>query len=369
MIVFIGLTLFFTLIYFIILVILSIHWHKIKQAPALSHSNRIGVSVIIPFRNEQSNLNNCINSIRNQHYPHDLVEIILVDDHSTDESLNSLSEIENINIIQLPKHLEGKKAALEVGINAAKFEWIVTRDADTICSSDWLSNLMILQEHTNADFIIGQVAYTGNGSFLSAIQILENMAISIVGGGMARLGKPILCNGANLLFRKSGFIELNGYAGNEKIASGDDIFLLNKFQATKKKVSYCRNFNSIVYCKTEEKFWAYFNQRIRWAGKNKQNSNPFNFLLAFLIFTTNCLVFISLFFTLLANDQTIYFSIVVLMKFIVDGIILAQSAFYFKQVKLLCWMPLFFCVYPLLILFVLSLSLFHKASWKGRKIN
>ncbi|MEO7119767.1 MAG: glycosyltransferase, partial [Ginsengibacter sp.] len=62
-------------------------WLKIKEYDVADKkviSEGIFISVIIPARNEEKNISNCLRSIINQTYSENLFEIIVIDDHSTD---------------------------------------------------------------------------------------------------------------------------------------------------------------------------------------------------------------------------------------------------------------------------------------------
>jgi len=211
------------------LLITTLFWIK-KEEPFLLVSN-VPVSIIIPFRNEENNLLHCIESIKNQQYEKDKIEMILVNDHSTDNSKSIVHAIRNITSLNLPDNLTGKKSAITYGINQAKNEIIITVDADIIANKNWLSTIISKQQQTNAPMVIGQVKLEGSSNFTNAIQILEHAAITIIGGGAAKMNQALVCNGANLLFTKTAFKKVNGYHGNENLASGNDVFLLNKIKA------------------------------------------------------------------------------------------------------------------------------------------
>ena len=350
------------------LLIAAVFWSKPGKEilPILN----IPVSIIIPFRNEEYNLLNCIESIKNQYYEQDKIEIILVNDHSTDKSSSILSAIQNITILALPKNLIGKKNALSFGIQHAKNEIIITIDADIVANKNWLSAIVAKQQQTNAPMVIGQVKLEGRNNFINAIQILEHFAISIVGGGTAKMNIPILCNGANLLFTKTAFEKVNGYSGNENIASGDDVFLLNKIKvAFPKQIVYLKNIDAAVICKTETTMQSAIKQRIRWAGKNKHNNNLINAFTGLVVIIANISWPILGLLSVFNAQLTKYFLISLIMKCIIDFLLLFLASSFYGQKKLLWWFPLFFCLYPIELIVIFILSIIGKQKWKGRIIN
>jgi cellulose synthase/poly-beta-1,6-N-acetylglucosamine synthase-like glycosyltransferase len=352
----------YSIIYFVFTILFT------RKENQLSQPIDKSVTIIIPFRNEEKNIEKCINSIINQQYDLTKVELICVNDHSSDCSELVLNKFKNIKIISLHKNQKGKKTAITEGIKNASNEIIIIRDADTISEKNWLNNLISKQNKTNADMVIGQINYKGSFSFLSALQIIEHLAITITGAATAKLGIPILCNGANLLFKKSAFIDVNGFADNERIASGDDIFLMNTFYNNKKKIEYCNSLDASVICETEKKWASFFSQRIRWSTKNKYNTNNINVFIMLLIFTTNIVLptfsIISMFYTNIFPFAIIF----ILIKFLTDFFVIYIGSLHFKQLTILCWFPLVFFVFPLEILIILTLGIFYTPYWKERKI-
>ncbi|MBK6834983.1 MAG: glycosyltransferase [Bacteroidetes bacterium] len=355
-------------IYTLWLLIIAIFWGKHEER--IQVISNAPVSIIIPFRNEENNLLNCTESIKNQAYEQDKIEIIFVNDHSTDSSAAILSDIPNITLLSLPENLVGKKNAITHGINNAKNEIIITVDADIVADENWLSTMVSKQQQTNAPMVIGQVKLEGINNFTNAIQLLEHFAITIVGGGTAKMNSPILCNGANLLFTKTAFEKVNGYEGNKNIASGDDVFLLNKIKETyPNQIAYLKNTNAAVTCKTETSLNSAIKQRIRWAGKNKHNNNPINAFTGLIIVATNISWPILGLLSVFNAQLTKYFLISLLMKCIIDFLLLFLASSFYRQKKLLWWFPLFFCFYPIELIVIFFSSLVTKQKWKDRIIN
>ena len=355
-------------IYTLWLLIIAIFWAKSEETIKLI--SNVPVSIIIPFRNEENNLLNCIESIKNQVYEQDNMEIIIVNDHSTDSSAAMLSDIQNITLLSLPENLVGKKSAITYGIKQAKNEIIITVDADIVANKNWLSTMISKQQQTNAPIVIGQVKLEGINNFTNAIQIIEHFAITIVGGGTAKMNNPILCNGANLLFTKTAFEKVNGYDGNQNIASGDDVFLLNKIKEVyPNQITYLKNREAAVICKTENSIASVIKQRIRWAGKNKHNNNPINAFTGLIIVVANISWPILGLLSVFNAQLNKYFLISLLMKCIIDFLLLFLTSSFYRQKKLLWWFPLFFCFYPIELIVIFFSSLVIKQKWKDRIIN
>ncbi len=219
-------------------------------------------SIIIPFRNEAENLSALLNSISKINYPKKKFEIILVNDDSNDDSVEIIekSKIQNpkskISVINnQQKSGSPKKDAIDLAVKKSKFDWIITTDADCVLPEDWLKVLSEFIRAKKPKMIVMPVLYLNQNNFLTNFQILELLSLQGVTMGGFGINKPFLCNGANLCYEKICFFEFDGFSGNEKIASGDDIFMLEKMvNKHPSHVKYLKSKEVIVKTKTENKF-------------------------------------------------------------------------------------------------------------------
>lgn len=209
------------------------------------NDNKDFVSVIIPFRNEEENLLKNLASIESQSVPKTQYEIIYANDNSDDNSVNVLENAKswsNVKIINSDLNLEErghKKIALTKAIEEAKGEIIITTDADCIHGRDWLKT-MINKFDDETAFVSGPVEFIEDETTFSKLQRLEFSSLILVGAGLIGKDEPIICNAANLGFRKSVFNLVNGYEGNLNLSSGDDEFLMQKIaKETKYKIKFC----------------------------------------------------------------------------------------------------------------------------------
>jgi len=272
MITLILISLFLLLHYIIFLIKVSTGIKKASETFSNNPSDEF-VSVIIPFRNEEDNILNSLKSISDQNYPKEKYEVIYIDDNSEDNSFNVLKNYslpENIKILKSPysdKTRGHKKIALEYAIEKSKGEIIVTTDADCIHSKKWLSTLISCFDSQTA-FVSGPVQFISNGRLFDQLQKIEFSSLILVGAGLIGIKKPIICNAANLGFRKSVFNEVGGYDDNKKISSGDDEFLMQKIsRKTNYKINFCFDKNAISYTKPNKTINDFYQQRKRWASK------------------------------------------------------------------------------------------------------
>ncbi len=235
-------------------------------------------SIIIPARNEANNISFLLQSIIQQNYPAGLWEVFVIDDFSTDLTVQIVQEIEaiypNIHVIELSKVLNGKKLnaykkkAIETGIGMANNEWIVTTDADCIAGNEWLNTLAAYIQEKDPVFVGAPVAFTTDGSMLQSFQCIDFMALQGITAASVSVGLHAMCNGANLAYKKEAFYAVNGFKGIDNIASGDDMLLMNKIkEAYPKKMGYVLSPEAIIWTEPMLTVNAFLNQRIRWASK------------------------------------------------------------------------------------------------------
>jgi len=333
-------------------------------------------SICIAFRNESENLPALLKSLKALNYPKDLFEIILVNDHSTDNSIEIITDFSLKNPHFEPKikvlsqklnSASGKKAALNLAFKNAKNEFIVTTDADCIVPKTWLNDLnafILLKQKT---FIAAPVALLATAtSFLNQFQQLDFLSLQGATIGAFGIKKPFLCNGANLAFSKAEFFRLKGYEGNLGIASGDDIFLMQKFlQDNTKNVGYLKSKNSIVLTQPQHSWNQLINQRKRWAAKASKYQSFTASLISWTVFLANFSFILAIFYL-----QTSNFLIgALLLKILVDFLIIVLTARFFGKKSYLLGYLGSFLFYPFFTIYIAISSQLQPFIWKERQLK
>jgi len=227
-----------------------------------------------------------------------LFEIIVIDDHSEDETLTLAKEMAtdfpNLYVLE-NQHGEGKKAALRTGISEAKFSIIATIDADCRVSFDWLKS-MVSNWNPTTKMLLGPVVLSPTSSLLEKIQSIEMMAIMGLTGGFAAHQKPIMANGANLFFDKNAFEEIGGYS-KERNPSGDDVFvMLQLAEKWPNSIRFVKDFRAIVQTAPQPNLSSFWQQRKRWLSKKSEYSNTVVKATALITYAANVVGFIALIF-------------------------------------------------------------------------
>lgn len=363
-------------IYVLLILQLIFGFSKVKSFVRSDEKPKTTFSIIVPFRNEAKNLPQLLQSISNLNYPKELFEIIMVDDFSSDNSErvyikwrmeNGLIEttlLENLRLSNSPK-----KDAISRAIPILKHEWVVTTDADCVVNENWLLTLDNFIQKNEAEMVVGAVIYKTKNNWFHQFQQLDLLSLQGTTIGSFGIGKPFMCNGANFAYTKKLFNDIGGFGGNNKIASGDDVFLLQKaVKNHSDKVHYLKNTDLIVTTKPENDLYKLFTQRVRWASKTTGYSNVYAKFLAVIVLLMNLSLVSGFGLEVSGFLSWKTLLMIFLIKYFVDYILLLQSNNYLRKGKFM--LPLASSLlYPLFSSCVGIYSLFGGFEWKGRNFK
>ncbi|MDL2141290.1 glycosyltransferase [Flavobacterium tructae] len=356
-------------IYLITIGLLVYGFFKVKKYQNTDLKPQTSFTIIVPFRDEEENLPNLLESFSKLNYPNDLFEVILVDDNSKEKFQVSsfkfqVSQIDNVRISNSPK-----KDAISTAMQLVKTGWVVTTDADCLVPENWLLTFDNYIQQNKVSMLAGAVTYECENFFLHHFQQLDLTSLQGATIGSFGLQSAFMCNGANFAYTKSLFEDLNGFEGNSKIASGDDVFLLQKAVGLfPDEVHYLKATDAIVNTKPTEDWKTLFYQRVRWAAKTSSYQSSFGKLLGLIVFLGN-LSFVVGFYSVVFSILPYYFFVLLAFsKFAIDYILLyATNRFLVKdKIKSLFLSSL---LYPFFSSAVALYSLFGSYEWKGRKFT
>ncbi len=360
-----------TMIYVIAMVWVIVGFNKIKGKNSIvgKEDKPSKISVIIPFRNEEDNIFKCLASLHQQNFDRSSYEVILVNDHSTDKSVQIVESFiasTDINIrLTALTDTETKKAALKHGINLASHTIIATTDADCVLPVNWLQNIS-LHHAGNNSMLLGPVMFSEKPGFLAAFQTLDMLALQGVEFGALGFNKPILNNAANLSYSIASYKNVNGF-DSFNTPSGDDIFLLEKFKFQNQKIEGLLSNDFIVETKPESTLSSFLNQRVRWASKSKYYKDKLLLLFSGLVLIQNVLLLFIYLGLLFVENHRLYFLFLLITKWLIDFILLFLVASFFKRKNAMFYfIPVQF-VYPIYVIIVWIASVSLKFEWKGRK--
>ncbi|MEZ7497026.1 glycosyltransferase [Leeuwenhoekiella aequorea] len=362
------------LILYVILIAFFCYGFLILPTYTISEQNidnkpSTGFTIVIPFRNEAENLERLLNSLFALDYPKSLYEILLINDDSSDQSLQVIQKfIEchslNLKVVNSARFSGSpKKDALTKGISLSSFDWIVTTDADCSVPKNWLHAIDFKAKQPLINFIAGPVTLFSQQGFLNVFQQLDFLSLQGATIGSFGLNKPFMCNGANLAFSKNEFLKLNGYQNTNHIASGDDLFLLQKFaDSSVESVVYMKSKDALVYSNAQTTFSQLSQQRKRWASKASAYTSVFALGTSLLVLTGNIASIASLFFL---KD----IGYIVLIKLFIDFCLIYLTARLFKQTEPLKYYFVVLFLHPFFTVYIAVWSQFGEFEWKGRSFK
>ena len=374
-------------LYSLLIIYYWLAWKSIPDYVPSAWLPQIKISVIIPARNEEENIGQLLQILQEQNYPKELAEVIVIDDQSTDRTAAIVQQFSSVKLIQLKEDSINsyKKKAIETGIAAATGELIVTTDADCLPTKDWLKTIASFKNENQSVFIAAPVVLTPacrvgrpnpsplhveEGSLLQIFQILDFMVLQGITGAGVSKKKLSMCNGANLAYERKIFYEVNGFAGIDHIASGDDMLLMHKiWKQHSGKVHYLKSKEAIISTEPMKTWKAFFNQRIRWASKAKSYEDKRIFAVLLVVYLFN-LSFLGLAIAgFFCQYYWIYFGGFWLAKTLIELPFIISVASFFQKQSLVKY---FFFFQPVHILYTIVAGLFGqfgKYEWKGRRVS
>lgn len=374
------LLMFVGIMYALLMLTFTFKWLSLPVFVSSGKELNTSVSVILPARNEEENIAECLKNILAQDYPHQLIEIIVADDNSTDKTVLTVEKIiaENpqrkISLLKL-KDISAsamfKKRAITEAVAVSTGKLIVTTDADCRMDVNWLKVLIDYYEQHKPKMLLAPVTFSNEKSVFEKLQTLEFIGYIGVSAAAVAMKNPLMCNGANLMYEREVFNEVGGYKHNDNLASGDDVFLMLKI---KKKfpgaIHFLKSKNAIVHTFAQKSMNDFFQQRKRWLSKRPGYKDFSVIATALLVYAFNLFVLLGFILSLFSGSKSfmILFGILFLLKCFSDFIFLYPVAKFFGRRELLWW---FLPEQILVILYVTLMGIIGssgKYKWKEREV-
>jgi len=357
------------------------HWKQLPECvvpPGFIPTTK--VTVLIPARNEASNIVACLQSLLRQDYPPELMEVLVVDDFSSDHTAELVRQCADrrVRLLELrdfvpPTGLVAyKKKALEIGIAAASGALIATTDADCVLPPLWLKTLVSLYQEKKAAFIAGPVSFFEEKNLLARFQALDYLGMMVLTGAAIQRGRPHLANGANLAYPKNIFETVGGFTGTDHLASGDDMLLLQKIAKQQaQNVHFAKSARALVMTHAKATLPEFLNQRLRWASKSGAFRNPGLLWTLGVVFALCWAILLSALVVPFAGFAALgLFGLLFLTKAIADYALLSTACRYFGRPDLLWYFWPAQVLHIAYIAFIGLASMFRKRYvWKGRSVS
>lgn len=369
------LTLTLTCLYVSVILFLRKGWSSIPLFQPAKPVLQTRVSILIAARNEEEKIGLTIEDILAQSYPAGLIELIIVDDHSSDRTSDIVLSygdrgVRLIRLNEKEKLNSYKKKAIAEAINLAGGELIVTTDADCRMKPDWIRTIVSYYEETGSKLISSPVVYHQERSFFERLQTLE--FLYLIGLGASSIGNkmPSTCNGANLAYRKDVFLELGGFKGIDELASGDDELFLHKVASRYPgQIGFCKSTDAIVFTDAKETLPEFISQRKRWASKSTKYKDKKIVALGVAIWLFNLIIFANVLLGLYIADLLIVALVALVLKYVSEMIFLGPVTAFAKRSELMKYLPLLTVVHIVYIIYIGIAGNSGKYIWKGRLVR
>ena len=336
-----------------------------------------GVSIIIPARNEAENIISCLKSIlSNDGVENIKPQIIVVDDHSTDNTAQLVIDVESSYVQLLYLNIDGnnstpinayKKAAISLGLSQCKYDYVIQFDADTIVPKQYLKTIIKYKNENKAEFLAAPVKFYPCDNLLHHFQQLDILGMMAVTGAGIQSSKWYMANGANMSYRKD-----NVQFSPQDLASGDDVYTIQKVAEEKpESIFYIKDAKAVVTTAPVNSYADLYQQRIRWATKNKMMPNltmqmmmgvPFINALMMLAHIPMMIVF--------GIPAILLFSFHLMIKLMIDYIFLKEITTHFDAHESMRYFLPANLMHIVYIACIGALSFFIKDyKWKGRTVR
>ena len=206
--------------------------------------------------------------------------------------------------------------------------------------------------------------------FVSRYQYLENLNNLAFNLAYYRKHKEVLlASGANLLFSKRAFTEVDPYNNNRGVSSGDDMFLLHSFKLQNKGIVLSYDKGLWVETYAQKSIKNAIDQRIRWLSKMKKLKRDTSFKIGLAASAFHLLLLSSLLLSYFFPYGLLIFLFFILIKVNVQFTLMQKVSSYEGERIGYIRTFLFEIVYLFALPFLVFLSIFRNPKWKGRKIG
>ncbi|RYJ14226.1 glycosyltransferase [Halogeometricum borinquense] len=224
------------------------------------------VSVLVPAYNESNYVGDCLDSILASDYPTDRLEVIVIDDGSTDGTYAEASAYRNDRVSVFHRSNGGKHAALNLGLSCSRGDVVVAVDADSILAPSALRTAVEqLQSDPRLGAVAGTVVVNNADGIVGSVQALEYvLGINTVRRAFSYLGTVMVIPGCLGVFRREALSEVGGY---DPDTVTEDFDLTVRLLKAGWRVELSE---ALVYTEAPFSLTDLLNQRLRWTRGNIQ---------------------------------------------------------------------------------------------------
>ena len=325
------------------------------------------VSVIIAARDEEGQIGACLESIIRLTYPQELLEIIIVDDRSTDRTGEIVSDFAgkqaHIRLLRIETEnelLPGKTNAVMSAVDISRGEILMFTDADCRVPSSWVENTVSYYSDPSVGVVAGFTSLIGEKLF-EEMQALDWFILTSVAAATTRLGFPVTAVGTNLSVRREAYDSVGGYRGIPFSVTEDYALFHAVTTSGKWKARYPMDPATLVESTPCHNWKQLYGQKKRWftGGRGMDAKSLLIFAFPYVF---NLLILLGVFLS-----PWWLVGLALAMKLLVDYLLCFPATLAFRRLPLLFVYPLFEIYYYIYVLIFPPLVMFRsKITWKER---
>jgi cellulose synthase/poly-beta-1,6-N-acetylglucosamine synthase-like glycosyltransferase len=219
------------------------------------------VTITVPCWNEERTIEKTVNSLLNLNYPKDKLKVFLIDDGSTDNTLNVINKFSLYNNIKIfHKKNGGKFTALNLGLQNLETDFFGCLDADSFADSESLIRLMsYFEKDSSIMAVVPSVTVTGSVNFVQGAQKAEYYMGVYFKKMLDFLGAIDVTPGPLTIFKRKVFDDLGVYRHGHNT---EDMEIAYRMQKNHYKIEHCND--AYVYTNTPKTIKKLYRQRLRW---------------------------------------------------------------------------------------------------------
>lgn len=373
--IFLNIVLIFTALYLICIAAFTFGLFNLKERfHSVNKNNLVKVSVLIAARNEEKNIEKLLESLKKQSFSKELFEVIIVNDHSTDNTDEIINDFINKNkeldVKLLKAEKKGKKHAISQALHSAINELVIVTDADCVLNDLWIESIVGFYQEEKCKMILAPVLLSPAENLFEKMQVLEHLSLIGSTAGSASIGFPVMCNGANMAYERKAALEVEKFRKDFDIPSGDDMFLLEQFVKCygHNNVKFLLSKSAVVKTKTCKTIKDFFRQRRRWVSKTKSYTSWKVIVTALIVLFFNLSIISLLVSAFFVPALWSIYILLTLLKFFIDFPLLKNITNFMNQGSLLKWVLPLEIIYPFYVVFTaLSGTIFTKLKSENGK--
>lgn len=251
---------------------------RLPRSRRLPDAECMPVSVVVSARNEERDLPACINALLALDYPREKLQIVLVNDFSTDGTGALIDSTAAAHPHVIARHsatlpsngLEAKARGIAHGINVATGEWVCITDADGTVAPSWVRHLL-----GRVDGRTGMCGGTLVVRDTTLLAITERMSwgfLQTFSSGLAGFRAPFVCLGPNMAIRRSAYTAAGGLAAVHDFTIAEDLALFRMATSQGLDVHMYADAETSVLLSPVPSFQHLLSQHRRWLGGGVEQS-------------------------------------------------------------------------------------------------